>query len=170
MDRTHNCGELTIKEDKKTVQLVGWAQRIRDHGGKKFIDLRDRYGLTQIVFDPDVTKEFEQVENFRREWVIRINGNVRPRPEGTKNPKMTTGEIEIIVDNFEIINKCDVLPFDMDTEHSQDVNEELRLEYRYLDLRKTNVQQRFIRRHKFISAIRNFLDKIIIIGINIIKD
>ncbi len=159
MIRTHNCGDLRIEDDKKNAKLIGWAQRIRDHGGKKFIDLRDRYGITQIVFDPDVTKNFSEVENFRREFLISVNGTVRPRPEGTVNEKHATGKIEVLVENFEVVNKCEVLPFDIDEEHFKDVNEDLRLEYRYLDLRRPDMQQSFIRRSKFISAIRNFLEK-----------
>jgi aspartyl-tRNA synthetase len=160
MDRSHTCNELQILDNKKDVHLIGWTQRIRDHGGKKFIDLRDRYGKTQIVFDPDVTKNFSLVENFRREFLIKIKGKVRPRPEGTINEKLKTGEIEVLVDEFDIINECDVLPFDIDEEHSKDVNEDLRLEYRYLDLRRNSMKDSLIKRHKFISAIRNYLDKI----------
>lgn len=158
MKRTHTCGELTIKDDKKEVVLIGWAQRIRDHGGKKFIDIRDREGLTQAVFDPALTQNFEEVESFRREFLLEIEGNVRPRPEGTKNKKLPTGEIEVLVKNFNILNKCEVLPFDLDEEHFKDVNEELRLEYRYLDLRRREMQEIFFRRHKFIKSARDFLD------------
>ena len=158
MERTHTCTQLRISDDKKEVQLIGWAQRIRDHGGKKFIDLRDREGITQIVFDPDVTQNFEKVEEFRREYLLQISGTVRPRPEGTKNLKHPTGEVEVLVTNFEIINTSDVLPFDLDEEHFKDVNEELRLEYRYLDLRRSDMLHGFMRRHQFISTLRNFLD------------
>ncbi len=155
--RTHTCDDLRISNDKERVTLIGWAQRIRDHGGKKFIDLRDRYGLTQVVFDPDVTKEFNKVESFRREFLIRINGVVRPRPEGTINEKHNTGEVEVLVSDFEVINSCDVLPFDVDKE-DLNVNEDLRLEFRYLDLRRKEMQTALIRRHKFISALRYFFD------------
>ncbi len=159
MYRTHTCTELRIENDKEEVKLIGWAQRIRDHGGKKFIDLRDKGGITQIVFDPDVTKNFEEVESFRREFLIQINGTVRPRPEGTVNEKHLTGKIEVLVKEFEVVNKCDVLPFDLDEEHFKDVNEDLRLEYRYLDLRRKEMYDSFKRRHKFISTMRYFLDK-----------
>ncbi len=159
MERTHNCGQLRIKEDKKKVKLIGWAQRIRDHGGKKFIDLRDRYGITQIVFDPDVTENFEDVENFRREFVIYVEGTVRPRPEGTINEKHSTGKIEVLIDKFSVVNECEVLPFDIDEDHFKEVSEDLRLEFRYLDLRRKSMQDALIRRHKFISAMRNFFDK-----------
>lgn len=158
MERTHTCSQLRISDDKNEVKLIGWAQRIRDHGGKKFIDLRDREGITQIVFDPEVTQNFEEVETFRREFLISIEGTVRPRPEGTINEKHVTGEVEVLVTSFELINSCDVLPFDLDQEHFKDVNEELRLEYRYLDLRRPEMLHSFMRRHKFISKLRNFLD------------
>lgn len=159
MARTHRCADLRIEDDKKEVCLIGWAQRIRDHGGKKFIDLRDRYGITQIVFDPDVTKGFEEVEGFRREFLLEVNGTVRPRPDGTVNEKHDTGKIEVLVKDFKIVNKCEILPFDLDEEHFKEVNEDLRLEYRYLDLRRKEMQDIFIRRHKFISALRRYFDK-----------
>lgn len=159
MERTHTCSQLRIENNKEEIQLIGWVQRIRDHGGKKFIDLRDRDGITQIVFDPDVTQEFESVEEFRREYLIQIKGTVRPRPEGTINQKHPTGEIEVLVTSHSLINSSDVLPFDLDEEHFKDVNEELRLEYRYLDLRRPEMINSFRRRHKFISKLRNFLDE-----------
>ena len=159
MIRTHKCADLRIDNDKKKVKLVGWAQRIRDHGGKKFIDLRDREGITQIVFDPDVTKNFTDVEHFRREFLINVEGVVRPRPSGTINKKHATGEVEVLISSFEVINECEVLPFDIDKDKTNDVNEDLRLEFRYLDLRRLSMQKSFMRRHKFISKIRNFLDK-----------
>jgi aspartyl-tRNA synthetase len=159
--RTHNCGELKLKEDKKSVTLIGWAQRIRDHGGKKFIDLRDREGITQVVFDPDVTNNFNEVDHFKREFLLKVNGVVRPRPEGTINPRMVTGEIEVLVKDFEIINKCETLPFDIDEEHfNNEVSEEIRLEYRYLDLRRKEMFETFKRRHKFVKAIRDHLDSL----------
>ncbi len=159
MARTHKCADLRIEDDKREVTLIGWAQRIRDHGGKKFIDLRDREGITQAVFDPDVTKDFVEVESFRREYLIEVNGIVRPRPEGTVNEKHATGKIEVLVKDFKIVNKCDVLPFDLDEEHYKEVSEDLRLEYRYLDLRRKEMYDVFARRHKFIMALRKFFDK-----------
>ncbi|MCA9460485.1 MAG: aspartate--tRNA ligase, partial [Nanoarchaeota archaeon] len=159
MVRTHTCGELNISNNKKEVSLIGWAQRIRDHGGKKFIDLRDREGITQIVFDPDVTENFSDVETFRRESLIEVNGTVRPRPEGTVNKKHKTGEIEVIIKSFRIENKCEVLPFDLDEEHYNDVSEELRLEYRYLDLRRKEMLDVMKRRHKLYITLRKFLDE-----------
>jgi len=158
MTRTHKCNELRIEDDKKTVVLIGWAQRIRDHGGKKFIDLRDKAGLTQIVFDPDVTSNFAKVEGFRREYLIEINGEVRPRPQGTINKKHETGEIEILVKSFEVINESKPIPFDIDEDHKTEVSEEIRLEYRYLDLRKKSMQNIMIRKHKFYKALRDYMD------------
>lgn len=156
--RTHNCAQLSAKNVGEEVVLIGWAQRIRDHGGKKFIDLRDREGITQLVFDPDVTKEFEEIENVRREFLLEAIGKVRPRPDGTVNERLSTGEVEIIVDSFRVDNRCEVLPFEIDDEHFRDVNEELRLEYRYLDLRRPEMQQTLIRRHKFIKKVRDIFD------------
>ena len=156
--RTHHCSELTSKDISKEVVLIGWTQRIRDHGGKKFIDLRDREGITQIVFDPDVTTHFEEVEKFRREFVIQVNGTVDNRPQGTINEKHSTGEIEVIVNSFKVINECEVLPFDIDSEHYSDVNEELRLEYRYLDLRREEMFHTMKRKHRFLKSIRDYLD------------
>lgn len=155
--RTHTCSKLRISDDKSEVKLIGWAQRIRDHGGKKFIDLRDREGITQIVFDPDVTKEFEKVESFRREFLIQINGTVRPRPEGTVNEKHPTGEIEVLVRDFEVINECEVLPFDIDEEHFGEVSEDIRLKYRYLDLRRKEMYESLKARTLFYNSIRKFL-------------
>ncbi|MFT4244878.1 MAG: aspartate--tRNA ligase [Candidatus Woesearchaeota archaeon] len=155
--RTHTCSDLRSSDISKEVQLVGWSQRIRDHGGKKFIDLRDREGITQVVFDPFITKNFEIVETLRRESVIQIMGKVSARPQGTVNEKHKTGEIEVIVSSFKIINNCEVLPFDIDEEHYKDVNEELRLEYRYLDLRRPQMQKSLINRSKFIHYLRNYM-------------
>ncbi len=157
MERTHTCNDLKLKDDKKSVILTGWAQRIRDHGGKKFIDLRDREGITQVVFDPDVTKDFEKVEDFKREYLLKIVGNVRPRPEGTINPKHKTGEIEVLVKSFEVMTTCAQLPFDIDDEHSSDVNEDLRLKYRYLDLRRKPMYEALVARSNLYMSVRKYL-------------
>lgn len=156
MRRTHTCNELTIKQNKESVTLIGWAQRVRDHGGKKFIDLRDREGITQIVFDPDVTQNFKEVDSFRREFLIEINGEVRPRLEGTINKKLNTGEIEIITKTFTLLNKSEPLPFELDDDI--EVNEELRLEYRYLDLRRPSMHNALKNRSKFNKALRDAFD------------
>ncbi len=158
MERTHTCNDLRIKDDKAAVTLIGWAQRIRDHGGKKFIDLRDREGLTQIVFDPDVTKEFSEAENFKREYLLQIKGNVRPRPDGTINKKLGTGEVEVIVNSFEVISKSETLPFEIDSENLSEVNEELRMQYRYLDLRRPEMYKTLRNRSKFTKKIRDIFD------------
>lgn len=159
MKRTNTCGNLRISDDKKEVILTGWAQRIRDHGGKKFIDMRDRKGITQVVFDPDVTKKFSEVESFRREFLISVKGIVRPRPAGTINKKHGTGEVEVLVSEFELVSSCEVLPFDIDVDSTDGVNEELRLKYRYLDLRKKPMYENIVARSKFYKAFRSFLDK-----------
>ncbi len=159
MMRTHTCNELMIKDDKADVELIGWAQRVRNHGGKKFIDLKDREGLTQIVFDPDVTENFKEVDSFRREYLIEVSGVVRPRPDGTKNEKLNTGEIEVLVKSFSLVNKCDVLPFELDDETFKDVNEDIRLEYRYLDLRRPSMYNILKNRSKLYKAIRDNFDE-----------
>lgn len=157
--RTHTCSELTLKDDKAKVTLIGWAQRIRDHGGKKFIDLRDREGITQVVFDPEITDNFKEVESIKREYLVEINGDVRPRPDGTINDKLKTGKVEVVVKSFNIVNKCEVLPFELDDDNYLDVNEELRLEYRYLDLRRQEMFNTFRNRSKFIKKIRDLFDE-----------
>src|SRR3989344_4730392 len=118
--RTHTCGELTKKENKKEVKLCGWVHNRRDHGGIIFIDLRDRYGFTQIVLDP---KKIPEAEKLRREWVIQVSGSVRERPKGMKNQKLKTGEIEINVKSLEILNESEVPPFEI--EDKIEANEEL---------------------------------------------
>lgn len=160
MKRTHTCSDLRLSDNKSRVVLTGWAQRIRDHGGKKFIDLRDRKGITQVVFDPEVTCDFHGVEGFRREFLISINGLVRPRPEGTVNEKHETGEIEVIVETFEVISECAVLPFaiDVDEKEIEEVNEDLRLKHRYLDLRKKPMYEALVARSNFYKAIREYMN------------
>lgn len=156
-ERTHNCGEIKKENINEEVVLTGWAQRIRDHGGKKFIDLRDRKGMTQVVFDPEITSEFEKVEELSREYLINIEGKVRSRPEGTINPKMTTGEIEIIVTSFTVMSECKPLPFEIDEDHFKNVNEDLRLKHRYLDLRRHEMHETLVARTKFYKGMRDFL-------------
>ncbi|MBS3168815.1 aspartate--tRNA ligase [Candidatus Woesearchaeota archaeon] len=150
--RTHTCGQLTSKEIEKEVKLCGWVASRRDHGGIIFIDLRDRYGFTQIVLDPE---KIPEADKLRREWCIQINGKVRERPKGMKNLKMTTGEIEIEVKNLEIISESKVPPFEIDDR--SEANEELRLKYRYLDLRRPIMQQSLLIRHKVAQAAREYL-------------
>ncbi len=157
MKRTNTCGELTEKDDKKKVILQGWVQTRRDHGGVIFIDLRDRYGLTQVVFNPDNKEMFKIADSLRREWVIEIEGKVRPRPEGMKNPKLPTGEIEVVSGRLEVLNKAETPPIGV--EDRDESSEDIRLKYRYLDLRRPIMQERLTIRHKAAQAVREYLDK-----------
>ena len=158
MYRTNTCGELTAKDEGKTVTLSGWVHRRRDHGGVIFIDLRDRYGLTQVVFDPEFHKESHAAaEDVRPEFVLKVSGEVRKRIEGQANQNMKTGEIEVYINEVEILNESKTPPFEIDQE--KDVNEELRLKYRYLDLRHDRIKDNMILRHKMIKEIRDFMDK-----------
>jgi len=158
MKRTHNCGELTKKDNKKEVTLCGWMMSRRDHGGIIFIDLRDRFGLTQIVFDPKNKKQaHSKAEHLNREDVLEIKGTVRPRGKGLENPKLKTGEIVVLVDELNIINKAETPPIEI--EDRVEANEELRLKYRYLDLRRPVMQKRLLIRHKTAEATRNYFNK-----------
>src|SRR3989338_3873133 len=132
LKRTHHCCELTKKDEKKTVVLMGWVDVRRDHGGLIFVDLRDREGITQIVFNPQIDKKTHELgAELRTEYCIAIKGVVRLLPEGMANPKLKTGEIEVPVNNFEILNRSQTPPFLI--EDKIDANEEVRLRYRYLD-------------------------------------
>ncbi|MBU0705740.1 aspartate--tRNA ligase [Patescibacteria group bacterium] len=158
MYRSHTCNELTAKNVGKKVTLSGWVHRRRDHGGIIFIDLRDRYGLTQIVFDPEFDKKaLDVADKVRPEYVLKVTGEVRKRIEGQNNPNMSTGEIEVYIDKIEILNDAKTPPFEIDIEKG--VNEELRLKYRYLDLRHERLQKNIILRHKMVKMIRDFMDK-----------
>jgi aspartyl-tRNA synthetase len=156
MLRTHTCGELGAKDIKKKVTLCGWCQSPRDHGGVIFIDLRDRYGLTQVLCNPD-RKFFKDFEALRREDVVKVSGAVRARPEGMKNPNMMTGEIEVVVDELEVLNKSQTPPIEVDDRI--EANEDLRLAYRYIDLRRPKMQNNIILRHKAAQAARKFLSE-----------
>ncbi|MBS3137831.1 aspartate--tRNA ligase [Candidatus Woesearchaeota archaeon] len=159
MLRTHTCGELGEKDLKKKVVLGGWVQSPRDHGGVIFIDLRDRYGLTQIVFDPSHSKDVHKVgETFRREDVIIVEGHVRHRPKGMTNEKLKTGAIEVLVDKIASVNKAITPPLEVDDR--TEASEEIRLKYRYLDLRRPKMQQQLMFRHKTISTIRQYLNEL----------
>jgi aspartyl-tRNA synthetase len=156
--RNFNCSVLGIKEAGKKVILSGWVNSRRDHGGLIFIDLRDRYGLTQIVSDPRHNKQTHQeMDKLRPEWVVRIEGTVRKRPPEMINPKLKTGKIEVLVDKVEILNEAKTPPFEILQE--KDVDEELRLEYRYLDLRHKRLQKNLTLRHQVVKTIRDFLNK-----------
>ena len=157
MLRTNTCGELTNKDDKKEVTLAGWVQNRRDHGGVIFIDLRDRYGLTQVVFNPEDKDMFKTSDSLRREWVIQIVGKVRPRPDGMKNPNMVTGEVEVVCSKLTVLNKADTPP--LEVEDRIEAGEEQRLKYRYLDLRRPVMQNKLLMRHKIITSGREFFNK-----------
>ncbi len=157
MLRTHTCNELGIQDIGKDVTLCGWVHRRRDHGGIIFIDLRDRYGLTQVVADPTVSEEIHTLtDTARPEYVVKVTGTVRKRPDGMVNAKIATGEIEILIKQFEILNKALTPPFEIDQEY--DIHEDLRLKYRYLDLRRERMKNNIIMRHKVIKMIRDFMD------------
>ncbi|HEU5117166.1 MAG TPA: aspartate--tRNA ligase [Isosphaeraceae bacterium] len=154
LKRTHTCGELTAANEGQTVILNGWVDTRRDHGGLIFIDLRDRYGLTQVVFEPDSGKELmDSAHDLRGEFVIGVEGVVSRRLEGKTNPKLKTGEIEVRARKLEVLNRTPTPPFEIasDTEP----NEELRLTYRYLDLRRPSMQKVFLLRHKMAHLMRN---------------
>lgn len=158
MKRTHNCGELSRNHIGKDVLLSGWVHSRRDHGGVIFIDLRDRHGLTQIVFDPSHDKKSHQTaELLRRECVISISGKVRNRREGMVNPKLATGEVEVLVDRVEIHTQAETPPLEI--EENAHSNEEIRLKYRYLDLRRFQMQKNLEIRHRVLRAVRDNLDK-----------
>jgi len=154
MLRTHTCGELTAKNAGKTTTLCGWVHRRRDHGGLIFVDLRDRYGFTQIVFDPKNKQVFSQAEKIRPEWVLKITGAVRKRVEGAERKENPTGEIEILVEKLEILNESKTPPFEIDQE--KDVGEDVRLQYRYLDLRRERMSRNMVLRHRLLQATRRF--------------
>ncbi len=158
MLRTHTCNELTEKAVNKSTTLCGWVQSRRDHGGVFFIDLRDRYGLTQIVFDPSHNKEaHKQANSLRREDCIQVTGKVKKRKAGMTNPKLKTGNIEVFIDNLKVINKAETPPIEI--EDRVEANEDLRLKYRYLDLRRPKMQKSLEVRHRFITAAREFFNK-----------
>jgi aspartyl-tRNA synthetase len=154
--RTHHCNELRPEHIGQTVTLSGWVNSARDHGGVIFIDLRDREGMTQVVFRPEENPEAAQASHhLRDEDVIRLSGKVAKRLEGTDNANLETGRIEVVVGSFEVLNKAAVLPFQIDAELS---NEDLRLKYRYLDLRRPRMTRNLRLRHKITKATRDFLD------------
>jgi aspartyl-tRNA synthetase len=158
LKRTHYCGELNIENAGSQVVLTGWVQRRRDHGGLIFIDLRDRSGLIQVVVSPDLHKEaFLKAENVRNEYVLAVRGKVRERPEDTENPNLKTGQIEVLAGEVRILNRAKTPPFYIEDE--VDVDENLRLRYRYLDLRRPEMQAAMILRHLAAKSVRNFLDE-----------
>jgi len=154
--RTHFCGELRKEDIGKQVCIMGWVHRRRDHGGLIFIDLRDRSGIGQLALDPDRDPEAHaKAEAIRNEFVIAAIGTVSPRPEGTVNPKMPTGEVEVEISELRILNAAKTPPFQLD--EFTEVAENLRLKYRYLDLRREGIQHNLIMRHKVAQTVRNYL-------------
>src|SRR5918911_1713479 len=149
--RTHTCGALRERDIGASVRLSGWVHRIRDHGGLLFIDLRDHYGLTQCVADPD-SPAFASAERLRAEWVVRIDGKVRKRPEGTENPELPTGAVEIFIEEIEVLSAAAELPLPVFGE--QEYPEDIRLKYRFLDLRRERLHANIMRRIAVIDSIR----------------
>ncbi|MDA3833830.1 MAG: aspartate--tRNA ligase [Spirochaetales bacterium] len=157
LKRTHKCNELTTAQVGDEVTLMGWVLRRRDHGGVIFIDLRDRMGITQVVFNPDLNEEVHaKAHGLRSEWVLAVRGTVSARPDGMVNTKLATGGIEILVNELRILNKSKTPPFPLDED--SDVSDNLRLQYRYLDLRRPGMADNLIMRHKAAQAIRTYLN------------
>jgi len=155
--KTHTCGELTKKDVGSTVTLMGWVQTRRDHGGLIFVDLRDRIGITQVVFNPATAAEAHALAHgIRSEFVLAMTGTVSPRPANTANPKLPTGEIEVHVSSLTVLNESKTPPFAI--EDASDVAENLRLKYRYLDLRRPSLQKTLMTRHAIARTVRGFLD------------
>jgi aspartyl-tRNA synthetase len=152
--RTHYCGQVDETLTGEVVEVTGWVHRRRDHGGVIFIDLRDREGLLQVVFDPDRPEIFADAERVRSEYVLAVRGKVRPRPEGTVNPSMRTGQVEVLAEELTVLNGAKTPPF----HHDEYANEELRLRYRYLDLRREDMLANLRLRHAATRSLRRFLD------------
>jgi len=154
--RSHYCGEINATHDTELVEVCGWVHRRRDHGGVIFLDLRDRTGIVQVVFDPDRHESFATADSVRNEYVLRAVGKVRPRPEGTVNPDMLTGEIEVLGHELEVLNAAQTPPFQLD-EHSE-AGEDVRLRFRYMDLRRPEMQSRMKKRAAISSEVRRYLE------------
>ncbi|HEX5809449.1 MAG TPA: aspartate--tRNA ligase [Anaerolineales bacterium] len=159
MYKTHTCGELRASHATQKVTVAGWVHRRRDHGGVIFLDLRDRYGIVQVTINPNLSKEtLEAISNVRMEWVLQITGSVQKRPGGMENPKMQTGEVEIIAESIEVLNPAKTLPFMVSAENDLP-DENMRLRYRYLDLRRERMTRNLMLRHKVVKFMRDFLDR-----------
>lgn len=156
MMRSHYCGQLNESLDGQEVTLCGWVHRRRDHGGVIFLDVRDREGLAQVVFDPDRAETFAKADRVRSEFVVKITGKVRLRPEGARNPNMASGSIEVLGYELEVLNQAETPPFPLD-EYS-DVGEETRLRYRFIDLRRPEMAAKLKLRARITSSIRRYLD------------
>src|SRR5210317_1397401 len=152
--RSHYCGQVDETLIGQDVDVCGWVHRRRDHGGVIFIDLRDREGLLQVVFDPDRADIFAEAERIRSEYVLAVKGLVRERPEGTINPNMKTGQVEVLAHELKVLNRAETPPF----HHDEQANEELRLKYRYLDLRREDMLGNLRLRHRVTRAMRDYLD------------
>jgi aspartyl-tRNA synthetase len=159
MKRTHHCAELRKEDAGSDAVLVGWIESVRDHGGVLFVDLRDREGLTQVVFDHDNAQLQAQAARLKDESVVQVSGKVRPRREGTENASLPTGEIEVSAREVVIHNLCDTLPFPMDDEKAERVNEDLRMQHRYLDLRRDRNLRSLRLRHRAARAVRRYFDE-----------
>jgi aspartyl-tRNA synthetase len=153
--RSHYCGQVDAQLIGQSIEVAGWVHRRRDHGGIIFIDLRDREGVLQIVFDPDSPPLFKEAERLRNEFVIRVKGRVRARPEGTVNEHLASGQVELLAAELEVLNRAEPLPFQLD----ETVGEEVRLRYRYLDLRREEMSRRLRLRHQLTRAMRAYLDE-----------
>ena len=153
--RTHYCGDVGEPLIGQVITVAGWAHRRRDHGGVIFVDLRDRAGILQLVFDPDAAEVFAQAERVRNEFVLEVTGLVRARPAGTVNTHLKSGQVEVLAQRIEILNRSEPLPFQLD----EPVNEEVRLRYRYLDLRREDMRERLLLRHRITRAMRAYLDE-----------
>jgi aspartyl-tRNA synthetase len=153
--RTKFCGQIEEADIGSTLDLCGWVDTRRDHGGVIFIDLRDREGIAQVVCDPDQAEAFAVAEQCRSEYVLKVTGQVRKRPAGTENPELGTGMVEVVADVIEVLNKSDTLPFQLE---ETDVNEALRLKYRYIDLRRDFMHQNIRTRHQITKTLRRFLE------------
>ena len=159
MYKTHTCGELNATHANQLVTIAGWVHRRRDHGGVIFLDLRDRYGIVQVTINPNLSKEtLDAVSNVRMEWVLQVTGTVQERPAGMQNPKMQTGEVEVIAESVEVLNRAKTLPFLVSSENDLP-DENTRLKYRYLDLRRDRMTRNMVLRHKVVQFMRNFLDQ-----------
>ena len=154
--RTHYCGSISESDIDSTVTLYGWVDRRRDHGGVIFLDMRDREGIVQVVFDPDTEAAFELADRVRSEYVLKITGRVRARGEGTINPAMATGTVEVLGKELELLSEAATPPFPLDAHHA--VGEDVRLKFRYMDLRRPEMQRNLIFRSRLTSSIRKFLD------------
>ncbi|MBV8741612.1 MAG: aspartate--tRNA ligase, partial [Sinobacteraceae bacterium] len=152
--RSHYCGQVNDSLIGQEVTVAGWVHRRRDHGGVIFVDVRDREGLLQVVFDPDAPQVFREAERLRNEFVVRVKGRVRERPSGTVNANLASGKVELLALELELLNRSEPLPFQLD----EQVGEEVRLKYRYLDLRREVMNQRLRLRHRITRAMRAYLD------------